>query len=63
MLDAGFTNLDHVGTQAVLVANRVHVLFQIQVEKLEHEIQLGIRVNNVEKPETGQWQQSRCRLT
>lgn len=43
------THLDHVWAKPVLVTDSVHVFLQIQVEKLEHEKELRIRMHNVEQ--------------
>lgn len=45
----GVTYLDHIGSKTILVADRVHVTFQVEVEELEDEVELGVGVNNVEQ--------------
>ena len=45
----GWTYLDNGRSQAVLVADRVHVSLQIHVEEFKHEIELGVRVDDVEQ--------------
>jgi hypothetical protein len=36
------TDLDNVGTEAVGIANLVHIALEIEIKKLENEIQLGL---------------------
>jgi hypothetical protein len=44
------TDLDNVGPEAVGIANLVHIALEIEIEKLENEVELGFRMHNVEEP-------------
>lgn len=42
--------LDHVGTETVLFTNGIHILFQIHIKKLEHEVKLCFRMHDIQQP-------------
>jgi hypothetical protein len=45
------TDLDERGPESLRASDGVHVLFEVHVEELHHKVQLGVRVDNVEKPD------------
>lgn len=47
---ADVTDLDDGRTETVLVADRVHVLFQVHIQELKHQVQLGVGMNDIEQP-------------
>ena len=42
------THLDNISSHTLTISNLVHVPLQIHVEELEHEVELRIRVDDVE---------------
>lgn len=50
---ASTPHLDHHRPQAVRCANRVHVLFEVEVDKFKDQVKLLVLVQDVEQPDSG----------
>lgn len=43
------TYLDHVKTETFIFTNGIHILFQIHIKELEHEVELCFRMHNIQQ--------------
>lgn len=44
--------LDHIKTKTFIFTNGIHILFQIHIKKLEHEVELCLRMHNIQQSKT-----------
>lgn len=48
--------LDHIKTETFIFTNGIHILFQIHIKKLEHEVELCFRMHNIQQSKQSMFQ-------
>lgn len=48
--------LDHIKTETFIFTNGIHILFQIHIKKLEHEVEFCFRMHNIQQSKHSMFQ-------